>query len=77
MIHYPITDNGTELADAGAFIGGMMDKTVTESDCDAIKRPDLKGSGLVSFHIARFAVTEVIARDARDDSDFSVFFFTR
>ena len=35
MIHYPITDNGAELSDAGAFIGGMMDKTVTESDCDA------------------------------------------
>ena len=77
MIHYPITDNGAELADAGAFIGGMMDKTVTESDCDAIKRPDLKGSGLVSFHVSCFAEAEVVPRAAGDDSDFSVFFFTR
>ena len=51
MIHYPITDNGAELADAGAFISGMMDKTVTESDCDAIKRPGLKGSGLFSVEL--------------------------
>ncbi|MBR6208499.1 MAG: hypothetical protein IKQ69_05830 [Oscillospiraceae bacterium] len=32
MIRYPITINGTELADADAFLGYMMDKTVDESD---------------------------------------------
>ena len=36
MIRYPITINGTELADADAFLGYMMDKTVSESDRDAM-----------------------------------------
>ncbi len=36
LIRYPITINGTELADADAFLGYMMDKTVSESDRDAM-----------------------------------------
>ena len=36
MIRYPITVNGTELADADAFLGYMMDKTVSESDREAM-----------------------------------------
>ena len=40
MIRYPITINGTELADADAFLGYMMDKTVAESDRDAMLEED-------------------------------------
>ena len=36
LIRYPITINGTELADADAFLGYMMDKTVSESDREAM-----------------------------------------
>ena len=41
MIRYPITINGAELADADAFLGYMMDKTVDESDRDAMLDEDL------------------------------------
>ena len=41
MIRYPIEINGTELADADAFLGYMMDKTVAESDRDAMLDEDL------------------------------------
>ncbi len=40
MIRYPITINGTELADADAFLGYMIDKTVSESDRDAMMEED-------------------------------------
>lgn len=40
MIRYPITINGTELADADAFIGYMIDKTVAESDRQAMLNED-------------------------------------
>ena len=40
MIRYPITINGTELVDADAFLGYMMDKTVAESDRDAMLEED-------------------------------------
>ena len=36
LIRYPITINGTELADADACLGYMMDKPVSESDRDAM-----------------------------------------
>ena len=36
MIRYPITINGVELADADAFLGYMIDKTVHESDREAM-----------------------------------------
>ena len=36
MIRYPITINGAELADADAFLGYMIDKTVHESDREAM-----------------------------------------
>ena len=41
MIRYPITINGTELTDADAFLGFMMDKTVAESDREAMLDEDL------------------------------------
>ena len=40
MIRYPITINGTELADADAFLGYMIDKTVSESDRNAMLEED-------------------------------------
>ena len=40
MIRYPITINGTELADSDAFLGYMIDKTVSESDRDAMLEED-------------------------------------
>ncbi len=40
MIRYPITINGTELTDADAFLGYMIDKTVSESDGDAMMEED-------------------------------------
>ena len=40
MIRYPITINGTELADADAFIGYMIDKTLSESDREAMLEED-------------------------------------
>ena len=40
MIWYPITINGIELADADAFLGYMMDKTVAESDREAMMEED-------------------------------------
>lgn len=40
MIRYPITINGTELADADAFLGFMIDKTVSESDRQAMLEED-------------------------------------
>ena len=40
MIRYPITINGTELADADAFLGYMIDKTISESDRDAMLEED-------------------------------------
>ncbi len=40
MIRYPITINGTELADADAFLGYMIDKTVSESNRDAMLEED-------------------------------------
>lgn len=40
MIRYPITINGTELADADAFLGYMIDKTVSESDRQAMMEED-------------------------------------
>ena len=40
MIWYPITINGTELADADAFLGYMIDKTVSESDRKAMLDED-------------------------------------
>ena len=43
MIRYPITINGTELVDADAFLGYMMDKTVAESDRDAMLEEDFLG----------------------------------
>ncbi len=36
MIRYPVTVNGTELADADAFLSYMSDKTVSESDRAAL-----------------------------------------
>ena len=41
MIRYPITINGTELTDADAFLGYMIDKTVSESDRKAMMEEDL------------------------------------
>lgn len=41
MIRYPIEINGTELADADAFLGYMMDKTISESDREAMLEEDL------------------------------------
>ena len=41
MIRYPITVNGTELADADAFLGYMIDKTVSESDRNAMLEENL------------------------------------
>ena len=40
MIRYPITINNTELADADAFLGYMIDKTVSESDREAMLEED-------------------------------------
>ena len=40
MIRYPITVNGTELADADAFLGYMIDKTVSDSDRQAMMAED-------------------------------------
>ena len=40
MIRYPITINGVELADADAFLGYMIDKTVSESDRAAMMEED-------------------------------------
>ena len=40
MIRYPITINGTSLADADAFLGYMIDKTVSESDRNAMLEED-------------------------------------
>jgi hypothetical protein len=40
MIRYPITINGTELADADAFLGYMIEKTVSESDRNAMIEED-------------------------------------
>ena len=40
MIRYPITINGTELADADAFLGYMIDKTVSDSDRQAMLEED-------------------------------------
>ena len=40
MIRYPITINGTQLTDADAFLGYMMDKTVSESDREAMMAED-------------------------------------
>lgn len=40
MIRYPITINGTELADADAFLGYMIDKTVSDSDREAMLEED-------------------------------------
>ena len=40
MIRYPITINGTELADADAFLGYMIDKTISESDRNAMMEED-------------------------------------
>ena len=41
MFRYPITINGTELTDADAFLGYMIDKTVSESDRDTMMEEDL------------------------------------
>ena len=40
MIRYPITINGTELADDDAFLGYMIDKTIGESDREAMLEED-------------------------------------
>ena len=40
LIRYPITINGVELADADAFLGYMIDKTVSESDRAAMMEED-------------------------------------
>ena len=40
MICYPIAINGTELADADAFLNYMKDKTVHESDRQAMMDED-------------------------------------
>ena len=40
MIRYPITINGTELADADAFLAYMADKTVSEGDREAMLEED-------------------------------------
>ncbi len=40
MIRYPITINDTELADADAFLGYMIDKTISESDREAMMEED-------------------------------------
>ena len=40
MIRYPIEINGTELPDADAFLGYMIDKTISESDRDAMMEED-------------------------------------
>lgn len=40
LIRYPITINGTELADADAFLGYMIDKTVSDSDRQAMLEED-------------------------------------
>ena len=41
MIRYPITINGTELSDSEAFLEFMKDKTVCESDRNAMMDEDL------------------------------------
>ena len=41
MIRYPITVNGTELADADAFLGYMIDKTLSESAREAMQAEDV------------------------------------
>ncbi len=41
MIRYPITINGTKLADADAFLGYMIGKTVHESDREAMLEENL------------------------------------
>ena len=41
MIRYPITINETELADTDAFLEYMKDKTVYESDHEAMLEEDL------------------------------------
>ena len=41
LIRYPIEINGTELADADAFLGYMIDKTVSESDREAMMEEDM------------------------------------
>ena len=41
MIRYPITVNGTELADADAFLGYMVGRTVAESDREAMMEENL------------------------------------
>ena len=41
MIRYPVTINGTELADADAFLEYMKDKTVHESDRQAMMDEDV------------------------------------
>ena len=40
MIRYPITINGTVLEDADAFLGYMIDKTIKESDREAMLDED-------------------------------------
>ena len=40
MIWYPIEINGTELTDADAFLGYMIDKTISESDREAMLDED-------------------------------------
>ena len=40
LIRYPITINETELADADAFLGYMMDKTVCEGDREVMLEED-------------------------------------
>ena len=41
LIRYPIEINGTELAGADAFLGYMIDKTVSESDREAMMEEDM------------------------------------
>ena len=41
MIRYPITINGTELADTDAFLGYMIDKTLSESAREAMQAEDV------------------------------------
>lgn len=41
LIRYPIRINDTELADADAFLGYMIDKTVSESDREAMLQENL------------------------------------
>ena len=40
MIRYPIMINGTELADSDAFLGYMIDKTISENDRNAMLEED-------------------------------------